>query len=544
MNVAAGLDDVTSGEVLVAGQPLHLMDDRARTVLRRTHVGFVFQSYNLVPPSTCARTCCCRSSWPAAGSRPRSWLGRPPLDVLGLADRVGHRPGELSGGQQQRVAIARALASCPAVVLADEPTGNLDTRSSREVLGLLRTAAREYGQTIVMVSHDPVAASYADRVLVLADGQLVGDPPRCAPRDRRPLLGFESGVRDRPGSSSSVQGVRSARSARGRDARLLREGVALRGACSRSPPSSAGSQPWAWSSPSLRPSSSLWPCTWSAVVIANGVDTVVAGRLRQIALLRLLGADAPSLREAVVRGASTSPSVRWSRVCWLLWSATSRARSWSPGRLHEGGYSVFPLLSVAAALVITLAAAAAAWVGSLAVLRPRRRRRCGRLGARPGRLGRDPLPRLPTFGLIGVGGLLLAAAAGLGESAARPASGRGARCDGRGHGDLCPVAVSASRAWSRWPASWSARDLALALRLGTPSGSPGRTTRSTMGLVIGVTLVTTFAAGSPPSAPRRHSWDLTPHQAVQTEPDAPRASLAMCDSDCDGLLGDRRGRPS
>jgi putative ABC transport system ATP-binding protein len=175
MNVAAGLDDVSAGEVLLAGHQLHRMPDRARTVLRREHVGFVFQAFNLVPTLDVRENVLL--PFELAGRRltpeERGWVDHL-IDVLGLADRVDHRPGELSGGQQQRVAIARALAPRPAVVLADEPTGNLDTRSSREVLGLLRTAVREYGQTIVMVSHDPVAASYADRVLFLADGRIVG----------------------------------------------------------------------------------------------------------------------------------------------------------------------------------------------------------------------------------------------------------------------------------------------------------------------------------------------------------------------------------
>jgi putative ABC transport system ATP-binding protein len=196
MNVAAGLDDVTSGEVLVGGEALHLMDDRARTVLRREHVGFVFQSFNLVPTLDARENVLL--PFELAGRRlttdQRAWIDHL-LGVLGLLERLTHRPGELSGGQQQRVAIARALAARPTVVLADEPTGNLDTRSSREVLGLLRTAAREYGQTIVMVSHDPVAASYADRLLVLADGRLVGDHPAMSPQQIAELLiGFEAGA--------------------------------------------------------------------------------------------------------------------------------------------------------------------------------------------------------------------------------------------------------------------------------------------------------------------------------------------------------------
>ena len=189
MNLAAGLDDPTSGEVWVAGQPLHALDDDARTVLRRTHVGFVFQAYNLVPTLSAIENVLL--PFELAGRSPdaeqRAWVDTL-MRSLGLADRAAHRPGELSGGQQQRVAIARALASRPQIVVADEPTGNLDTRSSREVLSLLRTAAREYHQTIAMVSHDPVAASYADRILVIADGRIVGDHPSLSPQQIADLL--------------------------------------------------------------------------------------------------------------------------------------------------------------------------------------------------------------------------------------------------------------------------------------------------------------------------------------------------------------------
>jgi putative ABC transport system ATP-binding protein len=176
MNLAAGLDDPTAGEVWVAGQPLHRMDDDARTLLRREHVGFVFQAFNLVPTLTALEDVLL--PFELAGRRlGPDERGRVDslISSLGLTDRSGHRPGELSGGQQQRVAIARALATRPQIVVADEPTGNLDTRTSREVLTLLRTAARKYEQTIAMVSHDPVAASYADRILVIADGRIVGD---------------------------------------------------------------------------------------------------------------------------------------------------------------------------------------------------------------------------------------------------------------------------------------------------------------------------------------------------------------------------------
>ncbi|WP_027861006.1 ABC transporter ATP-binding protein [Marmoricola sp. URHB0036] len=189
MNLAAGLDDPTSGEVWLAGHGLHLLDEEARTVLRRTHVGFVFQAFNLVPTLTAMENVLLPLA--LAGRR----LTREDdlrvdrlLGELGLDERRHHRPGELSGGQQQRVAIARALAGTPSVVIADEPTGNLDTRSSREVLGLLGSAVESYGQTIVMVSHDPVAASRADRILMITDGRIVGDHPRCTPEEIASLL--------------------------------------------------------------------------------------------------------------------------------------------------------------------------------------------------------------------------------------------------------------------------------------------------------------------------------------------------------------------
>jgi putative ABC transport system ATP-binding protein len=189
MNLAAGLDDPTSGEVWVAGQPVHALDDDARTLLRRTHVGFVFQAFNLVPTLTAQENVLL--PFELAGRRlsgdERSWVDTL-MHSLGLADRATHRPGELSGGQQQRVAIARALASRPQIVVADEPTGNLDTRSSREVLSLLRTAARESHQPLALVSHDPVAASYADRILVIADGRIVGDHGPMAPQQIADLL--------------------------------------------------------------------------------------------------------------------------------------------------------------------------------------------------------------------------------------------------------------------------------------------------------------------------------------------------------------------
>ncbi|CAN7490334.1 ABC transporter ATP-binding protein [Knoellia sp. LjRoot47] len=196
MNVAAGLDDATSGEVVLAGASLGQLDDDARTTLRRSEIGFVFQAFNLVPTLSARENILL--PFELAGRRvdaeQQRWIDHL-VHTLGLAERIGHRPSELSGGQQQRVAIARALASRPAVIFADEPTGNLDSRSSREVLTLLRTAAREYGQTIAMVSHDPVAASYADRILVIADGRLVGDHGPLSPQEISDLLiGFEVGA--------------------------------------------------------------------------------------------------------------------------------------------------------------------------------------------------------------------------------------------------------------------------------------------------------------------------------------------------------------
>ena len=189
MNLAAGLDDPTSGEVWLDQHPLHRLTDEEQTVLRRTHVGFVFQAYNLVPTLTAHENVLL--PFDLAGrtvsSEDRAWIDRLMTD-LGLDQRRDHRPAQLSGGQQQRVAIARALGSRPRIVIADEPTGNLDTRSSREVLDLLRAAVDDYGQTIAMVSHDPVAAARADRILLIADGRIVGDHGRCTPAEIAGLL--------------------------------------------------------------------------------------------------------------------------------------------------------------------------------------------------------------------------------------------------------------------------------------------------------------------------------------------------------------------
>ena len=173
MHCLAGLDSVTEGTVWVGDTNLTQLDDKALTVLRRDRIGFVFQAFNLVPTLTALENI--RLPLDLAGRDPDpEWLDTV-IDTIGLRDRLSHRPTELSGGQQQRVACARAMASRPDVIFADEPTGNLDSKSSAEVLGFLRKSVDDTGQTVVMVTHDPTAASYADRALFLADGQIVDD---------------------------------------------------------------------------------------------------------------------------------------------------------------------------------------------------------------------------------------------------------------------------------------------------------------------------------------------------------------------------------
>jgi putative ABC transport system ATP-binding protein len=173
MHLLAGLDRPSTGSVLVDGQELAGLDDKGLTRLRRDRLGFVFQAFNLVPVLTAEENILLPLT--LAGRKPdRTWLDRL-IATVDLGDRLDHRPSELSGGQQQRVAVARALVHRPAVVFADEPTGNLDSRSSDEVLGLLRQAVDEFGQTVIMVTHDPHAASVADRVVVLRDGEIVHD---------------------------------------------------------------------------------------------------------------------------------------------------------------------------------------------------------------------------------------------------------------------------------------------------------------------------------------------------------------------------------
>jgi putative ABC transport system ATP-binding protein len=183
MHVTAGLDTATSGQVLVGETDLTTLKDKALTRLRRDRIGFVFQQFNLVPTLTAEENIILPLAL-AGRAADAEWLARI-VDVVGLEARLRHRPAELSGGQQQRVAVARALVARPEVVFADEPTGNLDSRAGAEVLAFLRRSVDDMGQTIVMVTHDPVAASYADRVVLLADGKVVGD--LVAPTSQRVL---------------------------------------------------------------------------------------------------------------------------------------------------------------------------------------------------------------------------------------------------------------------------------------------------------------------------------------------------------------------
>ena len=190
MHALAGLDDLTSGQVLIGDTDLTTLDDRALTTLRRDRIGFVFQAFNLVPTLTALENV----TLPMALARrkpDRAWLERV-VETVGLSNRLSHRPSELSGGQQQRVAVARALAGRPEIIFADEPTGNLDSRTGAEILAFMRQAVDELGQTIVMVTHDPVSAGYADRVVVLADGRIVdeiADPTPDTILDRMKELG-------------------------------------------------------------------------------------------------------------------------------------------------------------------------------------------------------------------------------------------------------------------------------------------------------------------------------------------------------------------
>ncbi|GAA3299530.1 ABC transporter ATP-binding protein [Glutamicibacter nicotianae] len=172
MHCLAGLDTADSGEIVIGGKNLLELSDDQLTEMRREQIGFVFQSFNLVPTISAKDNILLPLSL-AGKKHDRDWFNTV-IQSLGLRDRLNHKPHELSGGQQQRVAVARALLTRPEVVFGDEPTGNLDSRTGAEVLSLMRTSTREMGQTIIMVTHDPVAASYADNVLLMKDGTIVG----------------------------------------------------------------------------------------------------------------------------------------------------------------------------------------------------------------------------------------------------------------------------------------------------------------------------------------------------------------------------------
>ncbi|RPE32915.1 ABC transporter ATP-binding protein [Kitasatospora cineracea] len=173
MHCMAGLDKVTSGSATIGDTELVGLKDKQLTRLRRDKIGFIFQAFNLLPTLTALENITLPMDI-AGGKVDRAWLDRV-VETVGLSGRLSHRPAQLSGGQQQRVACARALASKPEIIFADEPTGNLDSRSGAEILSFLRNSVRELGQTVVMVTHDPVAASYADRVVFLADGRIVDE---------------------------------------------------------------------------------------------------------------------------------------------------------------------------------------------------------------------------------------------------------------------------------------------------------------------------------------------------------------------------------
>ena len=190
MQCMAGLDRLSSGRALIGETDVSALNERQLTKLRRDRIGFVFQSFNLIPTLTAIENITLPMD--LAGASPdREWLGYV-IDTVGLGDRLTHRPSELSGGQQQRVAVARALAGRPEIIFADEPTGNLDSRTGAEILDFMASAVASLGQTIVMVTHDPVAASYADRVVFLADGRIVSelsDPTADSVIDRTRGLG-------------------------------------------------------------------------------------------------------------------------------------------------------------------------------------------------------------------------------------------------------------------------------------------------------------------------------------------------------------------
>jgi putative ABC transport system ATP-binding protein len=173
MHCMAGLDTISSGFARIGETELSTLKDKQLTQLRRDKIGFIFQAFNLLPTLNALENITLPMDI-AGRKADKEWLDKV-VEIVGLSDRLKHRPSQLSGGQQQRVAVARALAAKPEIIFADEPTGNLDSRSGAEVLGFLRSSVRELGQTVVMVTHDPVAASYADRVVFLADGRIVDE---------------------------------------------------------------------------------------------------------------------------------------------------------------------------------------------------------------------------------------------------------------------------------------------------------------------------------------------------------------------------------
>ena len=190
LHTLAGLDSLDDGSVYIGDVELGSLNDRKLTMLRRESLGFIFQAYNLIPTLSAEENITLPIS--IAGNKPDSEWFDNVVDILGLKDRLHHRPNELSGGQQQRVAAARALVSQPKIIFADEPSGNLDSKSGMELLEFMRRAVRELGQTIVMVTHDPVAAGYADRVVFLADGKVVGemdDPTPATVMDQMKVMG-------------------------------------------------------------------------------------------------------------------------------------------------------------------------------------------------------------------------------------------------------------------------------------------------------------------------------------------------------------------
>ncbi len=202
MHCIAGLDTATSGEVVVGGVDLGTLNDRNLTLLRRERIGFVFQAFNLIPTLTAQENILLPLS--IAGRKPDPEWFRMVIETVGLADRLKHKPSELSGGQQQRVACARAIVSRPQIIFADEPTGNLDSKSSAEVLAFLRRSVDEFGQTIVMVTHDPVAASYSDRVVFLADGRIVSELRHPSPDVVLAMMTRLDPSMNNPSTSSSM----------------------------------------------------------------------------------------------------------------------------------------------------------------------------------------------------------------------------------------------------------------------------------------------------------------------------------------------------